>query len=143
MVDPFEPHRKRPLADHLADYRKHLEAKNDDPKHVAQTGNAVQAIIDGCEFARMADLSGSRLAAWLADLRKPVRTKDGGLGPGKSARTFNYYLTAAKGFTRWLVKDRRMPDDPFAYLARVNEKTDRRRERRDISDAELAALIEA
>jgi len=133
MIDPYADPSRRPLVDHLADYRGHLEAKDDAPRHVAQTCTALRAVLDGCGFLRTADLSGSRLAAWLAERR----------GQGTSARTFNYYLTAAKGFTRWLVRDRRTSDDPFAYLARVNEKTDRRRVRRDISEGELAELIDA
>jgi hypothetical protein len=33
LIDPAEEHARRPLADHLADYGRHLEAKGDTPAH--------------------------------------------------------------------------------------------------------------
>src|SRR3954452_238531 len=34
IVDPFGPHRKRPLAEHLADYRRELQARDNAPSYV-------------------------------------------------------------------------------------------------------------
>src|SRR5262249_59061205 len=42
MGDPFEEHRKRPLAEHLEDYRRHLEAKGNTGKHVRLTVHRAQ-----------------------------------------------------------------------------------------------------
>src|SRR5688500_8234061 len=47
MTDPFELHRKRPLAGHLEDYAAHLSAKNDTDKHVKLTISRIRAILDG------------------------------------------------------------------------------------------------
>jgi site-specific recombinase XerC len=61
-----------------------------------------------------------------------------GIGPATS----NGYLAAAKGFTRWLVKDRRLTSDPRLCLARVTARTDVRRERRALPEDELRAILE-
>src|SRR5207249_9249677 len=37
LTDPFEEHRKRPLTEHLEDFRRYLEAKDNTPKHARQT----------------------------------------------------------------------------------------------------------
>jgi len=42
-----------------------------------------------------------------------------------------------------MVKDRRAPENPLAFLSRVNEQVDRRRVRRAVSMFELASLIGA
>ena len=62
---------------------------------------------------------------------------------GLSAQTYNHYLKAAKQFTRWLVRDRRTPTDPLAHLSRLNVRTDRRHDRRALSEEEFKRLIEA
>src|SRR5713101_4435719 len=69
LVDAFEEHRKRPLAEHLQDFQRYLTAKGNTAKHARQTCNHVQAILDGCRFIRMTDLSASVVVEWLADER--------------------------------------------------------------------------
>src|SRR5207342_40245 len=56
-------------------------------------------------------------------------------------QTSNHHLAAVKQFTRWLVKDRRAVENPFAHLAGGNVRLDRRHERRDVSEEELAQLL--
>jgi integrase len=62
---------------------------------------------------------------------------------GHGPKTANQYLAAIKQFARWLVLDRRAPDNPIAHLAGANTRTDRRRNRRPLTAAELAALLRA
>jgi integrase len=64
-------------------------------------------------------------------------------GRGLSIATSNYYLTAIRGFTRWLVRDGRAPNDPLAGLARMNPDSDVRVERRSLTPAEFTALFKA
>jgi site-specific recombinase XerD len=89
--------------------------------------------VNGCGFRHIGDLNASRVVSFLAERRQ------GGL----SIRTSNGYLTAIKGFTRWLVRDRRAAENPLVHLSALNAKTDVRRERRALSAGEFAALIEA
>src|SRR5262249_21142247 len=61
---------------------------------------------------------------------------------GRSIATANYYLTALKGFTRWLWKDRRINADPLAGLAKLaNAETDVRHARRELSPDEFSFLL--
>ena len=57
--------------------------------------------------------------------------------------TSNHYLRAMKQFTRWLVRDRRMRDDPLIHLSMVNVKVDRRHDRRALLPDEFARLVAA
>jgi hypothetical protein len=48
-----------------------------------------------------------------------------------------------KQFTKWLVADRRTSENRLAYLKGGNAKLDVRRERRELSDAEIGGLLKA
>jgi integrase len=86
------------------------------------------------ESARLSDISADRVQAALAALRTE----------GRSTETMNAHLRAAKGFSRWLWKvARRTRDDELAPLSLMNAATDRRHERRALSEAEAVRLIEA
>ncbi len=195
--DPFVEHRKRPLAEHLADYRRELEARDDAPRYVALVVSRLAALIAGCGFVFTSDLSASRAMDWLADLRrkgrpraelpagqewftvrdaarllgvKPAsvgtavrRNRLAARGDGKARRlpratvealqdrtargacvqTTNDYLSALKSFGRWMVKDRRMADNPFAHLEGGNARVDRRHDRRELEIDELRRLLAA
>ena len=142
-IDPFEDHRKRPLTDHLVDFKAHLEAKGNGARHVMQTCNRIQDGFDACGFKWLADLKAGRVANWLADRRKPTRDKEGNVIPGLSVASSNHHLVAVKSFGNWLVRDRRCSENPFAHLSRLNARVDVRRERRTLSGQELGKLLKA
>src|SRR5262249_36241832 len=56
LENPFEKHLKRPLAEHLADFRAFLEGKGNTAKHARQTCTRVRAIIEGCKFLRIGSI---------------------------------------------------------------------------------------
>jgi integrase len=88
IVDPFEAHRKRPLAEHLQDYRRELEARGNAPRYVALVVSRLEALLDGCGFRLIPDLSASRVTDWLADLRQKGGAR-ATLEPGKEWFTRN------------------------------------------------------
>ena len=134
VVDPFKEHRKRPLAEHLADYRQSLRDKGNTGKYAEEVFGKVTRIADGCKFVYLGDVSASRVEAFLADLRRI---------DGLSIQTSNHHLKAIKQFFRWLVKNRRTGDDPLTHLATLNVATDRRHDRRALTDQEFTLLIES
>jgi site-specific recombinase XerC len=67
-------------------------------------------VLDGCRFMRTADLQSSAVVELLAELRRA----------GKSIKTVNDYLAAAKSFTRWLWRDKRTAVDALAGLAKLS-----------------------
>src|SRR5262245_20071885 len=70
ICDPFEDHRKRPLAEHLADYRRYLQAEGNCAEYVSKTCARVQTILDGCRFASICDLGPEKVVESLHGLRR-------------------------------------------------------------------------
>lgn len=132
-IDAFDDHMKRPLSEHTDDFENHQRSKGNSEQHVGEVSKKVRRIVKGCNWTMIRDISASGTQRYLADLRT------GGL----SAQTSNHYLRAIKQFSRWLVRDRRMPDDPLAHLAMLNVKTDRRHDRRALTADEFSRLIDA
>ncbi len=132
-IDPFEDHRSRPLAEHLKDFETALLAKAATAKQAGQATARCRKIIDSCGFKKLADLSPSAVANYLRERRQA------GLGTATS----NGYLSGIKSFANWLVKDRRLPSNPLAHLAKLNDRVDIRHERRALASDELARLVTA
>jgi integrase len=197
--DPFEAHHKRPLVEHVEDYRRYLAAEGNTADYVAQTCSRIRAVTDGCGFAFIADITPEKVTEFLHGLRRDPRRPAlppgqesftpreliaalGGVRPPRLARllrreglavtggdgkarrypratvealqghclrgigvcTSNHYLTAVKGFTRWLATTASRTDrDRLASLSRLNAATDLRHERRALPEAELRALLAA
>ncbi len=133
IVDPFEKHRKRPLKEHIDDWKAYLLNKGNTEKHVGEVVFKVNRIVEACGWKKMGDLSAGEVVQCLADLRA------GGL----AIQTSNHHLRAIKQFSRWLVRDRRTNDDPLAHLAMQNPKLDRRHDRRALLPEEFTRLINA
>ena len=62
---------------------------------------------------------------------------------GRGTQTIAHYLKAMKQFTRWLVKDRRMPANPLDHLSVEAPEADLRHDRRALTDYEMRALFTA
>lgn len=117
---------------HLEELRDHLKAGNNTDKHAEQTDNRVLAAMQGCRFTRLSDMRASKLELWLERERGADRIGN---------KTSNYYLGAIKQFGRWLVKDGRMPKNPFEHIDTV--KAEEEYERRPLSAEEFEWLVVA
>ena len=133
LTDPHDDHLNTLFSVHIADFKKHLEGKGNTGQYVNQSIMSIERLVSECGFRRLADLQASKVANWLNSLTMA----------GRSARTFNSYLTAIKGFCNWLVKDQRLPANPLAHLSRLNTKTDPRHQRRSLTPDEFERLIES
>ena len=133
IFDPYEEHRKRPLSEHLEAYKQFMAAKGNSDKHVYQVATRAEKVIKGCKFVFASDVSPSAVQVFVSSLRKK----------GRSAQTSNFYLQAIKQLMNWMVKDRRMPDNPLRILSPANVRKDRRHDRRALVPEELARLVEA
>ncbi|MCZ6851587.1 MAG: tyrosine-type recombinase/integrase [Planctomycetota bacterium] len=95
-------------------------------------------VIEGCRFTFWADITPSKVEAYLK------RRRDGnGKKRGISAQTSNYYLQAVKQFCGWMVSDGRASESPITHLKALNARTDRRHERRALTVDELGLLLRA
>ena len=111
---------RRSIESHLADFEAKMQAANRKPKHITTTIGYIQAIAQAAEWAAVNDISADDVNRWAGKLREQ----------GRSARTIQAYLTAAKSFTRWLANNHKLPRDPLASVQKPDPKADRRRERR-------------
>jgi len=110
---------RRTVAEALADFRAKMEAAGRDPKHVSSTIDYIEKVCGAADFGTIGAITADGVNAYAQDL-----------GQRRSARTVQAYLTAIKGFTRWLAQDGKLPADPLASVRKPNPKADRRRERR-------------
>jgi site-specific recombinase XerD len=138
LVDPreeaYRDHERRPLGEHLEDFRRSLLAKNDSIQHARVTAFRARRIIGLAGARRISDLSLSKAL----DALQTLRTEE-----GFNQQTLNHYIRAAKGFSRWLWKDRRAREHHLAHLATSNPEVDRRYVRRALTPEEAARVIEA
>jgi hypothetical protein len=135
VIDRYKEHRKRPLVEHLEDFRQSLLARGNTEKHANLTAHQIRRILDGCGCVTWADIQPSKIPRYLAGLRSGDK--------GISAQTFNYYLKAVKQFCRWMVQDRRASESPIEHLKGLNVQTDRRHDRRALEPDDIRRLLEA
>ncbi len=160
LIDREEPHRRRPLLDHLSDYEADLRGKGRSEKHVQDTATRIRDVFTGCSFAFLPDVEPERITAHLAHLRdvgKPrkrqteeseqanedeKKAKKPPLPPiPLSIASCNHHVRALKMFGNWLVKASRTKSNPFASLTTMNAETDRKRRRRALSADDFGKLL--
>jgi integrase len=115
---------------HIDDYIATLTGNR---MHRKNTRSYLEKLRDDLDWRTLADVRRDGLDLWLAEQA----------GKDRSARSRNAYRVAASGFCSWLVETNRLAANPFARLAKANEKADPRRPRRALTPAELCRLIEA
>ncbi len=135
VIDRYKEHRKRPLAEHLEDFKQSLLAKGNTDKQAKQVTSRVSRIIKECKFTYWSDISASKVQRYLADLQK-----NGSI----SAQTFNHYLKSVKQFANWMVQDGRINESPLKHLKcrTVTKVIDEVHPRRVLQVDELRKLLE-
>jgi integrase/recombinase XerD len=137
LIDPAQERHaaeaRRPILEHVGDFKAHLVAKRVSAGEVQGIVGQVTRIIEGCRFLTLSGITASAVHHWLGELR----------AEGRSARTSNDYLQSIKQFARWLLLDRRIAHNPVAHLRPVDERKDRHHDRRPLSPEEFSRLVEA
>ena len=136
LIDPaelaFSIHESRPLEGHLADWHLYLTAKGSTPQHALLSRNRAYRIIELARVERLSELAPSRIQAAL----KAIRDTE------ISLRSIHHYTRAIKGFSRWLWRDGRAArSDVLAHLTSQNPDSDRRHDRRALTEKELVAMV--
>jgi len=134
IVDRYKEHRKRPLAEHIEDFRESMLAKGGTVRHVEVTLSRITRIVEGCKFVMWDDVSASRTQNLLAQLRKSE--------PGISRKTSNYYLQSIKQFCSWMVQDARSSESPLKHLKKLSTCDDDTQKRRALEPDEFGRLLE-
>jgi integrase len=63
--------------------------------------------------------------------------------PGLSIAGSNDYVASLKNFANWMVRSRRIPENPFRYLRKLKADTDPRHQRRPADAPDFARLLSA
>ena len=121
------------MSEHLTDYKSDLLAKGNTHQHANETHALAANVVERGKVGRISELTPARVQGAIKSIRDA----------GRSLRTCNKALQSIKSFSRWLVRDHRAPGDALAHLKGYNADTDRRVQRRALSDDELAHLVEA
>ena len=132
--ESFERER-RGMGDHVAAFRRALDAKGNSARHVTKTISRLSAVAGGCGWRHADAIALDPVMAYLADRRAGKA--------GLSLGTCNGYLRAVRAFSKWLLRTGRIRRDPLAGLRLFNTAPDRRTVRRALSDDELRTLFEA
>ena len=121
------------LPTHIENWRLAMEAKGNSIRHIRNFLANLNHVAGDSGWKHLTDISAADMNRWIAD-RKAV---------GRSAATINHHIRAGKAFCSWLVKEKRISENPIAYVPLLNEKADRRIERHPYSTDELGALLAA
>ncbi|MGO9109108.1 MAG: tyrosine-type recombinase/integrase, partial [Thermoguttaceae bacterium] len=122
-----------PVVEHLAAYMVHLQAKGDSEVHLGDTRRLASRVITDCRFVDLGDISHDTMERWLVQ-----KTAE-----GMGSRTRNSYLQAIRGFCNWCIQTNRMVVNPLRRIAKADERVDRRRNRRALTEDELVRLLDA
>jgi len=122
---------RKPLDVHVADYIAHCRHIGHAKRSVDQKARHLQRLQEVTGVTRLADLTADALERYMRTL----------LDDGRSARTANFARQIAVAFTSWCVKTNRLESCPLHVVPRLDEQRDRRRERRALTDDELARLM--
>jgi len=137
LIDPqleqFASEARRSLAEILVEYKAKLESGARTPKHVKYAVEFVRSVAAFAEFTTVGEIAAEGVDRYARHL----------LDSGRSARTIQAHLNAAKGFTRWLVEAGKLPRDPLSAVKKPNPNADRRRSRRMLLPDEWPRLESA
>ena len=136
IIDPQSVAGCKPIAEHIEDFARHMANKGNTPDHVVATKTHVTLAMQGASIHSINSVQPARIADYLAARRRGTKNE-----PGIGLATSNHQLTSIKTFFKWLVKERRIGENPVEHLTKLNAKTDRRRIRRGLSESELQHLI--
>ena len=132
--DAIIDHQAMPLPEHFDAYVCRLQAKEASPVRIANMKSQFGRVATECGFRKLADLNGDKLARWLVE-----RQAD-----GMSAATRNGYRETMVMFANWCASGAspRLMANPFLEVPKANTKSDPRRKRRSLTEAELVKLLD-
>jgi len=122
---------RRSIESHLKDYEAKMGAGSRSVKHITRTVECIRATCEWAHFTKVSDITADGVNWYAGKLKED----------GLSARTIAAYLTAVKGFTKWLSAHHKLPRDPLVSVTKPNPKADRRRERRMLLPEEWQWLL--
>ncbi len=152
---------RRPLSEHLDDWRQDMIAGGNSAKHVAQYFDRASKLSALAVGQPLSDLEQGRtakaIASSLATIQKATRASLFAslnakaiqkalatlIDAGKSNQTVNHYRAALRAFCRWAYEKGRISESPMIGVKGYNAEVTKTKERRALSRDELDRLIES
>ena len=138
-----EKHADTLLIKHVEAYEGYLKSRKVDANWIKTTKTYMQSSIDGCDWRYLRDLSADSLSRWLAEQ----------VDNGMSHRVHNVYVQSWVAFGNWCIGKRvsgkstrtngekRLLNNPFQGVGKLNEKADVKRKARSLTADELERLL--
>ena len=115
---------------HVDAFESHLRTRGGTARHVKETIACLNRVLKGSGIRRLTDLKPGMLSAWIEQRRAKV-------GP----ITINSDIQTLKSFSRFCVRDGRLPADPLVGVQQIDPKGDLKHRRRALSDEELGKFL--
>ena len=130
LEDPAEEQMRRPMAQHIKEFKTYLQSRNVTQRHVTESLTHIRKMPAAGRWRGIGDIDSASVTKFLGDPR----------AKGRSAQTYNHYLESIKHFTRWLEREQRIIRNPIAHISRLNVKADRRHERQVVQVVRSSCL---
>lgn len=114
-------------------WRDHLRLKGSTEHWYTQARRRVARVAGDRGVKRLRDLTAATVERWLTDQADA----------GMSAGTRNGYRQACVTFVNWCVRAGRLTHNPLLAVAVADQRADTRRQRRALTEDELARLLDA
>ncbi len=125
-------HQRTPLAEHFAAYCDYLRARQASAVRIANMQSQFNRVADECGFRRLSDLDGGPFVRWMNEQTAAEM----------GAATRNGYRETLIMFANWCVQNHRLTANSFKTVPKADTKSDRRRQRRSMTEAELVKLLQ-
>ncbi|KLU05886.1 integrase-recombinase protein [Rhodopirellula islandica] len=145
--DRIADHAGTPIGEHIEAFLEYQRQKGTHPDRVKGYKTKLYETAGDCNFRTLPELSVDRLERWLSEQCNGDRDM--------SASLYNSYREAWLAFGNWCIGkrqnrkqthfngDKRLIANPFEGMTKLNDRADRRREARALTEAELVKLLEA
>ncbi len=130
-LDRLAREARRPFQDHVDDYIRHCHDIGLDARHIHEKRDHLRRFIAASGVHRLSDMAAGHIERHMRRL----------IEQGLSARTANFARQQINTFANWCVAEGRLGVNPGTRVAKLDERHDRRRVRRPLTDDELDRLI--
>ena len=130
-TDQYSKAEAQPLGEHVAAYIQHCRDVGLAPQHIKEKQHHLNRPLEWSGVSRLSELTAEVMAA---HMRALIET-------GRSPGTANYVLRTAKAFTAWCERTDRVRQNSLKWVKKLDDRADRRRVRRPLTDEELARLM--
>jgi len=131
--DAASKHGAQTLDVSLDAWRDHLRLKGSTEHWYTQARRRVARVANDRGVKRLRDFTAATVERWLTDQ----------VDTGMSAGTRNGYRQACVTFVNWCVRAGRLTHNPLLAVAVADQRADTRRQRRALTEEELARLLDA